>query len=229
MHHFRVLLVAIVLFLMVFNSACAAQPAATVAPVFVTDAPTETPRPTEVIEPTETATEAPAATEPASNAQASEPQFPDFNVESFENSTDISNQWMPMKPGMKWVYEGSAFDDQGNKIDRRIEFTVTDLTKEIDGVRTVVGWIEDLNNGEVNEKEIAFYAQDKSGNVWYFGEHPEDYQDGQFVEAPTWIAGFQNAKPGIEMMAQPQVGTQDVYQGWGPAVDWSDFAHVDQM
>jgi len=107
--------------------------------------------------------------------------------------------------------------------------TVTDLTKEIDGVRTVVGWIEDLNNGEVNEKEIAFYAQDKSGNVWYFGEHPEDYQNGSFVEAPTWIAGFQNAKPGIEMLANPQVGMQDVYQGWGPAVDWSDYAHIDQM
>lgn len=231
MRHIRVLFVVIVLFLMIFSSACAPKAAATVAPVYVTDAPTATPA--KVSEATEVATEAPeapeAATQPASNDQSTQPQFPEFNVADFGNSTEINNQWMPMKPGTKWVYEGSALDDQGNKIDRRIEFTVTDLTKEIDGVRTVVGWIEDLNNGEVNEKEIAFYGQDKSGNVWYFGEHPEDYQDGQFVEAPTWIAGFQNSKPGIEMMANPQVSMQDVYQGWGPAVDWSDFAHVDQM
>ena len=231
MRHFRVVLVAIVLFLMIFNSACASQPAATVAPVFVTDAPTETPQPTEVMEPTDTEapTEAPAATKPASDVQAGEPQFPNFDAANFDNSTDINNQWMPMKPGTFWAYEGTALDDEGNNVDRRIEFTVTDLTKEIEGVRTVVGWIKDLNNGEVNEKEIAFYAQDKSGNVWYFGEHPEDYQNGQYVEAPTWIAGFQDAKPGIEMMVDPKVGPPDIYQGWGPAVDWSDFAHVDQM
>lgn len=230
MHHFRVVLVVLVLLLMVVNSACSPKPVATVAPVYVTDPPTEAPKATEASQATQAAAEAPeAATQPASNVQASEPQFPDFNVANFANSTDINNQWMPMKPGTKWVYEGKALDDSGTNIDRRIEFTVTDLTKEIDGVRTVVGWIEDLNNGEVNEKEIAFYAQDNSGNVWYFGEHPEDYQDGSFIEAPTWIAGFQNSMPGIEMMANPHVGLPDIYQGWGPAVDWSDFAHVDQM
>src|SRR6185503_168629 len=110
MRHFRVVLVAIVLFLMIFNSACAPKAVATLAPVYVTDVPTEPPAATQA------ATEAPEATEvatqPATTTQSGEPQFPDFNVESFENSTDINNQWMPMKPGMKWVYEGSAFDDQ---------------------------------------------------------------------------------------------------------------------
>jgi hypothetical protein len=230
MHQIRVVLVVLVLLLMVFNSACSPKPVATVAPIYVTDVPTEAPKATEASQATQAAAEAPeAATQPASNVQAAEPQFPEFNVANFANPTDINNQWMPMKPGTRWVYEGNALDDSGNNIDRRIEFTVTDLTKEIDGVRTVVGWIEDLNSGEVNEKEIAFYAQDKDGNVWYFGEHPEDYQDGSFIEAPTWIAGFQNSKPGIEMMSNPHVGPPDIYQGWGPAVDWSDFAHVDQM
>jgi hypothetical protein len=227
MRHFRVVLVAIVLFLMIFNSACAPKAVATVAPVYVTDVPTEAPEATQ--EPTEAPEVTEVATQPATTTQSGEPQFPDFNAENFENSTVIDNQWMPMKPGTKWVYEGKALDDQGNNVDRRIEFTVTDLTKEIDGVRTVVGWIEDFNNGAVNEKEIAFYAQDKSGNVWYFGEHPEDYKDGQFVEAPTWISGFQDAKPGIQMPAKAELGMPDVYEGWGPAVDWSDYAHIDQM
>lgn len=166
---------------------------------------------------------------PATSEETAEPQFPDFDTANFDNPTVIDNEWVPMQPGTKWVYEGTAVDDEGNNVDRRIEFTVTDLTKEIEGVRTVVGWIEDFTDGELTEKEIAFYAQDNSGNVWYFGEHPEDFENGTFIEAPTWIAGFQDAKPGIVMMAKPQVGMPNVYQGWGPEVDWSDFGHVEQM
>jgi hypothetical protein len=230
MQRFQIISI-LTLFVIIMASACSPKPAATAAP---TEAPIEaTEAPTEVSEVTEAPTEAPeateVATEPASNDQSAEPQFPEFDIANFENSTDINNEWMPMKPGTKWVYEGTAVDDEGNNVNRRIEFTATDLTKEIQGVQTVVGWIEDLTNGELTEKEISFYAQDKSGNVWYFGEHPEDYKDGQFVEAPTWIAGFQDAKPGIVMMAKPQLGMPDVYQGWGPEVDWSDYGRVDQM
>ena len=110
-----------------------------------------------------------------------------------------------------------------------LQFTVTDLTKEILGVRTVVAYIEDFSEGELVEKEIAFCAQDDDGNVWYFGEHPEEYKTGEFVEAPTWIAGIQNAKPGVKMWAEPKPGIASYYQGWGPAVDWSDYAKVDQI
>jgi len=133
-----------------------------------------------------------------------------------------------MRPGTQWVYEGTAVED-GKSISRRIEFTVTDLTKEIEGVRAVVGWIEDFNNGELVEKEIAFYAQDNDGNVWYLGEHPEDYENGKFVASPTWIAGLEEARPGIKMMAEPKLGGAIYYQGWGPAVGWSDYGQVDQM
>ena len=168
--------------------------------------------------------------EPAATHDASaEAQFPDFDPGNFKNSTVIDNEWVAMQPGAKWVYEGTALDDGGNKIDRRIEFAVTDLTKEIEGVRTVVAWIEDFTDGDLGEKEVAFFAQDDSGNVWYFGEHPEDYENGQFIEAPTWIAGFQDAKPGIVMMAQPQLGMPNIYQGWGPEVGWSDYGRVEQV
>jgi len=160
--------------------------------------------------------------------ETAEAQFPEFNSNIFDHSTVIDNEWAPMKPGTKWVYEGTAVEGDKN-ISRRIEFTVTDLTKEIEGVRTVVGWIEDYTDRELGEKEIAFYAQDNSGNVWYFGEHPEDYENGKFIEAPTWIAGLQDARAGIVMMAKPQLGMPNVYQGWGPEVKWSDYGRVEQM
>lgn len=172
---------------------------------------------------------APAATPAASTSEKSdEPQFADFKAEHFDNSTTINNPWHPMQPGTFWAYEGTAVDG-GESVSRRIEFTVSDLTKEIEGVRTVVGWIEDFTNDELVEKEIAFYAQDDDGNVWYFGEHPEDYEDGKFVESPTWVAGIEDAKAGIKMPANPQPGTPAVYQGWGPGVEWSDYGQVDQM
>jgi len=156
-------------------------------------------------------------------------EFKDFDPGNFDNSIEITNPWMPMQPGTLWVYEGTAVDEEGNSFARRIEFTVTDLTKEIAGVRTVVAWIVDYNNGEVIEKEIAFYAQDNDGNVWYFGEHPEEFKDGKFVDAPTWLAGIEEAKAGIKMMAEPQVGTAKYFQGWGPAVEWSDYGNVQKM
>lgn len=132
-----------------------------------------------------------------------------------------------MKPGTFWAYEGTAVDE-GEKVSRRIEFAVTDLTKEIDGVHTVVAWVEDYTNDELTEKEIAFYAQDKDGNVWYFGEHPEDYEVGEFVDAPTWIAGIADAKPGIKMLANPELGSLSLFQGWAPDVEWSDYGQVNQ-
>jgi hypothetical protein len=167
--------------------------------------------------------------EATTNGEGVEPQFADFDPNNFENSTTIDNEWMPMQPGTKWVHEGTALDDEGNSITRRIDFTVTDLTKEIEGVRTVVAWIVDYNDGEVIEKEIAFYAQDNDGNVWYLGEYPEEYEGGEFVKAAPWIAGIEDAKAGIKMWAEPKLGGPVVYQGWGPAVEWSDYGQVDQM
>jgi len=156
-------------------------------------------------------------------------EFKDFDPGNFDSSTEINNKWMPMQPGTQWAYEGTAVDEEGNKFDRRIEFTITDLTKEIAGVNTVVAWIVDYNDGEVIEKEVAFYAQDNDGNVWYLGEHPEEFENGKFIDAPTWIAGVEDARAGIKMMAEPKVGIPSYFQGWGPAVQWSDYGRIDKM
>jgi hypothetical protein len=156
-------------------------------------------------------------------------EFNELDPSNFTDSTNIDNEWMPMQPGMHWVHEGSALDDEGNTITRRIEFTVTDLTKEIGGVSTVVAWIVDYEDDEVIEKEIAFYAQDQDGNVWYLGEYPEEYDGGEFVTAVPWIHGIEDARAGIKMMADPQPGIPSYFQGWAPAVDWSDYGQVEQV
>jgi hypothetical protein len=160
-------------------------------------------------------------------AAAPEPEFVGFDANNFSRSTVIDNEWTPMLPGTRWVHEGVALEE-GQRIPHRIEFTITDLTKEIQGVDTVVAWIVDVANGEVVEKEIAFYAQDDDGNVWYFGEHPEEYKSGEFDTAPTWIAGVEEAQPGLKMWADPQVGIPSYFQGWAPTVEWSDFGTIEE-
>ncbi len=155
--------------------------------------------------------------------------FEDFDPAAFDDPTNIDNAWLPLIPGTQWIYEGFTLDDAGQEIPHRIEFTVTDLTKEIDGTETVVVFIVDISDDQIVEAEIAFYAQDNDGNVWYFGEYPEEYEDGEFVDAPAWLHGKEGALAGIMMMVDPQVGTPPYFQGWGPAVEWSDYGQVDEV
>jgi hypothetical protein len=242
MKQVRVLSVAGAMLLMVWASACggsAAPAAPTAAPTPIpqptqapTLEPTQAPEPTEAPEPTQ-APEATAAAEAAPEATAegepAETKLEVFDATNFEKSTDITNAWMPLTPGTRYVYEGSAYRDDGVLVPHRIEIHVTDLAKEIGGVRALATWDLDYSEDVLAEAELAFYAQDKDGNVWRMGEYPEVYEDGKIVEAPTWIHGFQDALAGIMMQAEPKVGTPSYSQGWGPAVNWTDRGQVDMM
>ncbi len=154
--------------------------------------------------------------------------FENFDANHFTHPTTINNPWLPLQSGRQWIYEGTTTED-GETLSHRIDFTVTDLTKEIAGVQTVVALVVDFADDEMVEKEIAFFAQDDDGNVWFFGEYPEEYEDGALVDAPTWLAGLDGANAGIAMKAKPAPGTPSYFQGWGPAVGWSDYGRVDKV
>ncbi len=156
--------------------------------------------------------------------------LPKFDLKNFdENSINITNKWMPLKPGTQYVYNGTTTEEDGQKVSHRIEINVTDLVKEIGGVNTVVSWDLDYSDNQLVEAELAFFAQDKDGNVWRMGEYPEEYSDGEFVKAPAWIHGIEDARAGIMMQATPKIGTSSYAQGWGPAVDWTDRGQVERM
>ena len=92
--------------------------------------------------------------------------------------------------------------------------TVTSDTKVILGVTCVV--VRDTVyvgvDRTLEEDTIDWYAQDKFGNIWYFGENAVEYgPDGLIVGlGGSWMAGVDGAKPGIIMKANPQVG--DLYR-----------------
>jgi hypothetical protein len=151
----------------------------------------------------------------------------DFERVQFDDPTRIDNEWLPLKPGTQLVYEGSAIVDEEGRQPRRVVTIVTDLTKVIDGVRTLVIWERDFTAGQLNEPELAFFAQDNSGNVWLVGEYPEEYEDGKFDKAPAWISGQKGARAGISMPAEPRLGAPDYAQGYAPPpVDFDDRAKV---
>jgi hypothetical protein len=141
-------------------------------------------------------------------------------------SVRIDNEWFPLRPGTQFVYEGRA-NRGGGRLPHRVVFTVTDLTKTINGVKTVVMLDRDINEGRLAEQEITFHAQDDDGNVWNFGEYPEEYENGTFMGAPsTWLAGVRRANAGILMRDAPKVGTSSYLQGEDPDVEFRDRARV---
>jgi hypothetical protein len=150
----------------------------------------------------------------------------DFDPANFSDPTRIDNKWYPLSPGLQFVYEGRS--DRGHGRQRhQVIFTVTDLTKEIAGVRSVVMWDRDINAGRLLEEELAFHAQDDDGNVWNMGEYPEEREPGEPVQAPsTWIAGIGDAKAGVLMRGDPRVGTSSYRQGFVPSIEFGDVARV---
>lgn len=120
----------------------------------------------------------------------------------------IDNPYFPLKPGTRWVYEGAG---------ERIVVEVTNETKTIKGVTCTVVRDTVSVNGEVKEDTFDWYAQDRAGNVWYFGEDSREMRGGSVVgREGSWEAGVDGAQPGIIMKADPRAGDryrQEFYRG----------------
>ena len=152
-----------------------------------------------------------------------------FNRHNFAHSTIINNRRLPLKPGTLFTFQGQA-NRGGGLLPHRVETVVTDLTKVIHGVRTRVLVEQDMNAGQMEEAELAFFAQDNTGNVWLVGEYPEEYENGKFDKAPAWISGQKGARAGIAMPAEPQKGAPDYAQGFAPPpVEFTDRARGYKM
>ena len=134
------------------------------------------------------------------------PYDPAIDPANFVDPTTISvsnaNPYFPLVEGYNWVYEGG---------DETITVTVTDETINIRGVkcRVVTDVVE--VDGEVVEDTNDWYAQDKQGNIWYFGERSLATEDCDACEGlvktdGSWKAGVDYAKPGIIMWAHPEEG-----------------------
>ncbi len=101
----------------------------------------------------------------------------------------------------------------------------------INGVRTVVVFDRDYRGDQLEEAELAFFAQDADGNVWHLGQYREIYDEVEFVGGRMWVVGhLEGARAGIMMKAQPRLGTPSYSQGYAPSpFNWTDRARTYQM
>ena len=114
----------------------------------------------------------------------------------------VDNPYFPLTPGRTWVYEGAR---DGHA--QRAVVTVTGATKTILGVQCLVIQDDVTEEGQIVEQTEDWYAQDKAGNVWYFGESfKERLDDGSFSTQGSWLAGVDGVQPGIIMEGQSHLG-----------------------
>jgi hypothetical protein len=119
-------------------------------------------------------------------------------------SANIDNSRWPMTVGSRWVYR--VVDTSDGSVQRDV-IRVTKRTKLIaDGIRARV--VSDIvtDHGEPTEVTKDWYAQDKHGNVWYFGEHTVEYVNGHPTDNGSWEAGVDGNLPGVALPAKPKVG-----------------------
>jgi hypothetical protein len=118
----------------------------------------------------------------------------------------IDNPYLPLVPGTTWTYEATGVD-----VAETITVTVTDQTRVVAGVTTTVVHDEVVEaDGALVEDTYDWYAQDRAGNVWYFGEDTTSYDGDEISTEGSWEAGVNGAQAGVVMLARPRVG--DGYQ-----------------
>ncbi len=104
----------------------------------------------------------------------------------------IDNPWLPFVRGRTWTYRVSGASTG------QLVITVEDTTYDVAGVATTPVSRTDPTGDQV----VDYYAQDRRGNVWWFG------REG------VWLAGRDGARAGLAMPATPRFG-----DGWRAAYD----------
>ncbi len=133
---------------------------------------------------------------------------------------NVDNPLFPLVVGRRLVYTGIKDGEKALDV-----VVASARTKAVDGVRTRV--VEDrlYLNSVLAERTSDYYAQDRCGNVWYFGEDTAELDShGRVVSTEgSFHAGVDGAQPGVFMQAHPQVGRkfrQEWYRGQAEDVFW---------
>jgi len=80
-------------------------------------------------------------------------------------------------------------------------------TSSVAGFPVTVVRDEEFENGRLVERTLDYYGQDSAGNVWYFGERVNEFENGRVTgHGGQWLAGRRGARPGLFMPAHPGVG-----------------------
>lgn len=122
-------------------------------------------------------------------------------------SAVVTNKWLPLTPGLQTVKLGTL--NRGHReLEHRRVYTITNVTKMVDGRRAILVLDQDFDGGELAEQAVDYVAINEKGDVLLVGSYTESYEGGQFVNAEdAWLAGVKGAVQGMLMPTAPRAGT----------------------
>jgi len=144
-------------------------------------------------------------------------------------TTDIDNQYWPLPLGSTFAYMAETEDGcEYNKLTVTYDTHPVNINAEIYTARIVRDqeWESedcDATTATLAEDTHDFYAMDSDDNIWYFGEDTWsiDEESGECTDDGAWVAGFNDAVPGIVMLGSPMSGYRYQQEYWeDEAEDW---------
>ena len=162
-----------------------------------------------------------------------DPQFTsDFALEFCDQlKPSGGNLYFSLIPGTKLQLEG---EDDGELVE--VEIKVLDQTKliecEVNGqlivAKTRIVREREWADGELVEVSKNYFARcKKTGDIYYFGEDVDIYEDGEVVSHDgAWLAGEDGAQPGLIMPSVFTLGAR-YFQELAPGVAMDRAEHVE--
>jgi hypothetical protein len=131
----------------------------------------------------------------------------------------VDNAWLPLVPGTVWTYDVAGSATQS------VEVRVEQRRETVGGISCVVVHHTATDNEGGTVEGDRFYAQDRSGNVWLFGERPTVAGvDG----SASWMAGVDGAQAGVAMLATPRLGDGYLHERAPAAAERSTVLALDE-
>jgi hypothetical protein len=141
---------------------------------------------------------------------ATSPWQQEFAISKCNLLTTGRNEYFVLEPGFQLVLEGGG---------TKLEITVLNETKNVDGVVTRVVEEREWKRGKLYEVARNYFAIcEQTKDVFYFGEDVDFYENGKVVKNDgTWHAGKKGAKAGLIMPGTPKLNMK-YYQEIAPEV-----------
>lgn len=133
-----------------------------------------------------------------------------FGISDCKLLTQGKNPYIVLEPGFQLVLEGG---------DTKLQITVLDETKTVDGVTTRVVEEKEWKKGELHEIARNYFAMcEQTRDVFYFGEDVDFYENGKVVKHDgSWQAGVNGNRAGLQMPGAPKLKMK-YYQEIAPGV-----------
>ena len=159
----------------------------------------------------------------AARAQEEEPEFTSvFELDDCIWSNVGGNEYFNLDPGTQSVFEG---DDDGEELVLQITAlnaykSISFKTPEGDKIKVKARVVEEREwvDDELVEVSRNYFARCRQTNdIYYFGEDVDIFEDGMVSHEGAWLAGRNDAQPGIIMPGTFLLGSR-YFQEIAPGV-----------